>query len=113
MKNYRKHVWTPAIIILIVWVLLKTGLIRWTFFPSVPFNEVKIEFAYKPGEREFRTEKFLWYIDSIINNYHQELIEEFNDTLFTDISLSVGFTENIGVSGPHVGSIRLSVKENL
>ena len=112
VKNYRKHVWTPAIIILIVWVLLKTGLIRWTFFPSVPFNEVKIEFAYKPGEREFRTEKFLWYIDSIINNYHQELIEEFNDTLFTDISLSVGFTENLGVSGPHVGSIRLSVKEN-
>jgi len=112
VKNYRKHVWTPVAIIVIVIVMLATGVIRWTFFPSVPFNEVKIEFAYKPGEREFRTENFLWYIDDIIQDYHQELIEEFNDTLFTDVSLTVGFTENLGVSGSHVGSLRLAIKEN-
>ena len=112
VKNYRKHVWTPMAIIVIVVIMLATGVIRWTFFPSVPFNEVKIEFAYKPGEREFRTEKFLWYIDSIIQVYHQELIEEYNDTLFTDVSLTVGFTENLGVSGSHVGSLRLAIEEN-
>ena len=112
VNNYRKHVWTPVIMMFIVIVLLATGIIRWTFFPAIPFNEVKIEFAYKPGEREFRTENFLWYIDTIINNYHQELINEFNDTIFTDISLTVGFTENLGVSGSHVGSVRLSIKEN-
>ncbi len=112
VKNYRKHVWTPVVMMFIVIILLATGLIRWTFFPSIPFNEVKIEFSYKPGEREFRTEQFLWYIDAIIKDYHQELIEEFNDTLFTDISLTVGFTENLGVSGSHVGSIRLAIKEN-
>jgi len=89
-----------------------SGAIRWTFFPSIPFDEVKIEFSYKPGEREFRTENFLWYCDSIINDYHEELIEEFDDSLFTDISLNVGFTENLGVSGSHVGSIRVAVKEN-
>ena len=99
-------------IIVIVVIMLATGVIRWTFFPSVPFNEVKIEFAYKPGEREFRTEKFLWYIDGIIQVYHQELIEEYNDTLFTDVSLTVGFTENLGVSGSHVGSLRLAIEEN-
>ena len=112
VKNYRKHVWTPMAIIVIVVIMLATGVIRWTFFPSVPFNEVKIEFAYKPGEREFRTEKFLWYIDRIIQVYHQELIEEYNDTLFTDVSLTVGFTENLGVSGSHVGSLRLAIEEN-
>jgi multidrug efflux pump subunit AcrB len=112
VKNYRKHVWTPMAIIVIVVIMLATGVIRWTFFPSVPFNEVKIEFAYKPGEREFRTEKFLWYIDGIIQVYHQELIEEYNDTLFTDVSLTVGFTENLGVSGSHVGSLRLAIEEN-
>jgi len=112
VDNYRKHVWTPIIMMFIVTTLLATGIIRWTFFPSIPFNEVKIEFSYKPGEREFRTEKFLWYIDGIINEYNKELIREFNDTLFTDISLTVGFTENLGVSGPHVGSVRLSIKEN-
>lgn len=112
VKNYRWHVWTPFLFIVIVIIMLASGAIRWTFFPSVPFNEVKIEFSYKPGEREFRSENFLWYCDSIINDYHQELIKKYNDTLFTDISLTVGFTENLGVSGPHVGSLRLSIKEN-
>ena len=112
VKNYRKHVWTPVLFMLIVIILLATGIIRWTFFPAVPFNEVKIEFAYKPGEREFRTEKFLFYVDSIINDYHKELIEKYDDTLFTDISLSVGFTEDLGINGPNAGSIRLSIKEN-
>ena len=100
------------ILILGVIILLATGLIRWTFFPSVPFNEVKIEFAYKPGEREVRAEKFAWYIDSIAKEYHKELIEEFGDSIFTDISLGIGFTEDLGVSGTHVGSIRLAIKEN-
>jgi multidrug efflux pump subunit AcrB len=112
VENYRKHVWTPVLMMVIVIILLATGIIRWTFFPSVPFNEVKIEFSYKPGEREFRTENFLWYLDTIISNYNQELIEEYNDTIFTDVSLTVGFTENLGISGSHVGGVRVAVKEN-
>ena len=112
VKNYRWHVWTPFLFIILVLIMFISGAIRWTFFPSIPFDEVKIEFSYKPGEREFRTENFLWYCDSIINDYHEELIEEFDDSLFTDISLNVGFTENLGVSGSHVGSIRVAVKEN-
>jgi multidrug efflux pump subunit AcrB len=112
LKNYRWHVWTPFVFIILVLVMFISGVIRFTFFPSVPFNEVMIECSYKPGEREFRTENFLWYCDSIINDYHQELVEEYDDSLFTNISMTVGFTENLGVSGAHVGSIRLSVKEN-
>ena len=97
----------------IVIILLATGIYRMDlFFLQGSFNEVKIEFAYKPGEREFRTEKFLFYVDSIVNDYHKELIEKYDDTLFTDISLSVGFTEDLGINGPNAGSIRLSIKEN-
>ena len=112
IKNYRKHVWTPFILIIIVVIMSLTGVIRWTFFPSVPFNEVKIEFAYKPGEREFRTESFLLYVDSIVKEYHKEIIEEYNDTIFTDISLNIGFTEDLGVSGSHTGGLRIAIKEN-
>ena len=112
IKNYRYHVWTPIIFISLVVILLINGTIRWTFFPSVPFNEVKIEFAYKPGEREFRTENFLKYCDSIIKDYNNELIEKFNDSIITNVSYSIGFTENLGVSGANVGSIRISSKEN-
>tara|TARA_Y100001954_G_scaffold15887_1_gene14914 strand:- start:8200 stop:11385 length:3186 start_codon:yes stop_codon:yes gene_type:complete len=112
IMNYRYHVWTPIIFISLVLILLVNGNIRWTFFPSVPFNEVKIEFAYKPGEREFRTQKFLNYCDSIIQDYNKELIERFNDSIITNVSYSIGFTENLGVSGANVGSIRISSKEN-
>ena len=112
IKNYRFHVWTPVIFISVVLILLINGSIRWTFFPSVPFNEVKIEFAYKPGEREFRTENFLKYCDSIIQEYKQELIEKYNDSIITNVSYSLGVTENLGVRGANVGSIRISSKEN-
>ena len=89
IKNYRYHVWTPIVFISIVLILLINGTIRWTFFPSVPFNEVKIEFAYKPGEREYRTENFLNYCDSIIQDYNKELIEKFNDSIITNVSYSI------------------------
>jgi len=112
VKNYRIHVWTPVVFMFFVSLLLISGVIRWTFFPSVPFNEVIIECAFKPGEREFRTENFLWYCDSIVEDYNKELIEKFDDSLITHTSISVGFTENLGVSGSHVGSIRVAIKEN-
>ena len=111
VRNYRLHVWTPVVFMSIVLFLLINGNIRWTFFPSVPFNEVKIEFAYKPGEREFRTERFLKYCDSIIQEYNKELLEEYQDSIIQHTSITVGFTENLGVSGSNVGSIRVATKE--
>lgn len=112
IKNYRWHVWTPALFILLVSILFSLGIIRWTFFPSIPFDNILVEFSFKPGERENRTENFLWYCDSIIKDYNQELIEKYNDTLITYSAISVGTTEGMGETGSHAGSIRLSVKEN-
>ena len=66
------------------------------FFPSIPFDSILVEFSYLPGERETRTEKFLWYCDSIVAEYNNELIEKFNDTLITYRAISVGSTENLG-----------------
>ncbi len=112
IKNYRWHIWTPALFMVAVSVLFSLGIIRWTFFPSIPFDNIMVEFSFKPGEREKRTEKFLWYCDSIIKNYNQELINQYNDTLITYSAISVGTTEGMGESGSHAGSIRVSVKEN-
>jgi len=112
IARYRWHVWTPVVFIFIVIAMFQAGIIRWTFFPSVPFDSVLIEFAYKPGERETRTENFLLFCDSIVKDYNQELIDKYNDTLIKYSSISVGSTENMGETGSHVGSIRLSIKEN-
>jgi len=112
ISRYRWHVWTPVVFIFIVFAMFQAGIIRWTFFPSVPFDSVIIEFAYKPGEREARTENLLLFCDSIVKDYNQELIDTYNDTLIQYSSISVGSTENMGEVGSHVGSIRLSIKEN-
>ena len=112
IKNYRWHVWTPALFILLVSILFSLGIIRWTFFPSIPFDNILVEFSFKPGERENRTEKFLWYCDSIIEQYNKELIKQYNDTLITYTAVSLGTTDALGEVGSHAGSIRLSVKEN-
>jgi hypothetical protein len=92
--------------------LFNFGWIRWTFFPSIPFDSILVEFTYQPGDRETKTENFLWYCDSVVEQYNQELIKKYNDTIITYQSLSVGTTENLGEYGSHVGSIRISVKEN-
>ena len=112
LKRYRLHVWGPMLFILVTIILFSAGWIRWTFFPSIPFDSILLEFTYQPGERENRTENFLWYCDSIVDEYNQELIERYNDTIITYKAVSVGSTENLGESGAHVGSIRISVKEN-
>ena len=112
LKRYRLHVWGPMVFILLTIGLLSAGWIKWTFFPSIPFDSIIIDFAYQPGEREMRSEKFLWYCDSIVEDYANELIDQHKDTIITYRAISVGSTENIGESGSHVGSIRVSVKEN-
>lgn len=112
LKRHRLHVWGPMGFIFLIVVLFNFGWIRWTFFPSIPFDSILVEFTYQPGERENKTEKFLWYCDSIVEQYNQELIERYNDTIITYKSVSVGSTENLGEYGSHVGSVRISVKEN-
>ena len=68
------------------------------FFLQYHSTKLKLN-LYKPGEREFRTENFLKYCDSIIQEYRKELIKEYNDSIITNVSYSIGFTENLGVSG--------------
>ena len=112
LRRHRLHVWGPMGFIFVIAVLFNFGWIRWTFFPSIPFDSILVEFTYQPGERENKTENFLWYCDSIVEEYNQELIKRYNDTIITYKSVSVGNTENLGEFGSHVGSIRISVKEN-
>ena len=112
LQRHRLHVWGPMGFIFLIVVLFNFGWIRWTFFPSIPFDSILVEFTYQPGERENKTENFLWYCDSIVEEYNQELIKRYNDTIITYKSVSVGSTENLGEYGSHVGSIRISVKEN-
>lgn len=111
-KRYRFTVWGPMVFIVLILGLTIAGIIKTAFYPNIPFDNVGIDVAFKPGDREDQTESFLWYVDSIVDGYGDELLEEFGDTIITYSSLNLGSTERIGERGSHCGNIRVSVKEN-
>jgi multidrug efflux pump subunit AcrB len=111
-KWYRVTVFGPMIFIIVIIGLTISGIIKTAFYPHIPFDNVGIDIAFKPGDREDQTEDFLWYLDSIVSAYGNELIETFGDTIITYNSLNLGSTERIGERGSHCGNIRVSVKEN-
>lgn len=112
MGWYRAWVFFPMAFIIVILILLINGNIRTAFFPNIPFDSITLEAAFKPGELEPETEKFLWETHAIIDSIGQEIIHQYNDTLITSVSLTVGTTESMGEIGPHTGNIRISVKEN-
>lgn len=112
IKNYKAYVFVPLAFIITVGVLVAVGFIKTAFFPSIPFDAVKVEAAFQPGETEEKTEAFLWYCDSVVQEVKEEIHSKYNETIISYVSLNVGFTEGLGESGPHAGMLRVSVEEN-
>lgn len=105
----RSLVFLPVLFIIVVSILLSTKVIQSTFFPAIPFDDFKIEFAYKSGEPKEKTEEYMWYCYDKVFEVKQELEEEYGDTLITYISAVVGGTEELGESGSHAGMIRVNL----
>ena len=55
-KWYRITVFGPMIFIVIIIGLTISGIIQTAFFPNIPFDNVGIDIAFKPGDREDQTE---------------------------------------------------------
>lgn len=105
----RVLVFFPLVFIIIISTLLATGVIRSTFFPAIPFDDFKVEFAYKSGEPVDRTTEYMWYCYEKVMEVKYELEEEYKDTLITYVSAVVGGTEELGESGTHAGMVRVSL----
>ena len=112
MKNYRWFVYGPAVFIGLVALLMNIGVIKFAFFPAIPFDDISVDIAFKPGEREHQTKSFVWYINDIVNEYNKELTEEYGDTLIKYVAINIGQAQRISETGNHAGSLRISVKEN-
>ena len=102
-------VFMPIIFGVAVISLISSKIIPVTFFPSIPFDDFTVEVAYEPGSREMQTEKTLRWAQQKIWEVNQEIIEETGDTLVTNTTLQIGYTENIGESGSHAGLVRVSL----
>ncbi len=105
----RALAFVPLLFIIITSTLLATGVIQSTFFPAIPFDDFKVEFAYKSGEPKERTTEFMWYCYDKVVEVKEELEEEYGDTLITYVSAVVGGTEELGENGSHAGMIRVNL----
>jgi len=110
-KKYLRRIFAflPLLFIIIISSMLKSGTIKSTFFPSIPFDDFTVEIAYKPGETKQKTEEYLWYCYDKVCEVKNELIKQYNDTFITYVSLTVGSTEQLGESGAHAGMLRVSL----
>lgn len=111
VARYRLFVWGPFLLIFLVVILSATGVIKWAFFPNVPFNDIQVDVAYKPGEREMRTEATMTYLQDLVFQYADSLENEFGEEIITNITTTIGNAQRVGETGNHAGSLRISVKE--
>ncbi|MGE0561768.1 MAG: efflux RND transporter permease subunit [Flavobacteriales bacterium] len=105
----RALVFFPLLFMIIVGALMGAGIIQSTFFPAIPFDDFKVEFAYKSGEPKEKTTEFMWYCYDKVMEVKYELEEEYGDTLITYVSAVVGGTEELGESGSHAGMVRVNL----
>ncbi len=104
---------TPVVLIMITIGLFSGGLIKSTFFPSIPFDQFNVNIAFKPGSGERQTLEFVRKFDEAIWDVNDELMEEFNDTIpFINYTFSsVGSAFNGQEAGSHAGNVFVTLKD--
>jgi multidrug efflux pump subunit AcrB len=109
IRHRRIAFFIPLTFIVIVITLLSFKVIKTTFFPVIPFDDFKVEVAFKPGEREAKTKEFLRWCEQKVLEVNQEIIEETGDSLITYTTVEVGYTESLGESGSNCGMVRVNI----
>jgi multidrug efflux pump subunit AcrB len=109
--SYRISVWFPFVFMFFVAALIAVGFIKTAFFPAIPFNDIQVDIAYQPGDREMKTEQTLIYIESIVNEYNAELKEKHDCDIVKYVSRTLGSAQRVSETGSHAGSLRISVLE--
>ncbi len=103
----------PLALIIITMGLFNGGLIKTTFFPSIPFDQFNVNIAFKPGSGEKRTKEYLERFDQAIWEVNDELKKELNDTvdLVNFTFASTGSAFNGLERGSHAGSIFVILRD--
>ena len=85
----------PIAIFMMVFGLIQGGLIKTTFFPSIPFDNFNVSLVLKPGTREDITEDYLKRFEQAVWEVNQEITEERGE----DVSLIKTVDRNVGSDG--------------
>jgi len=116
LKRIIKFKWIfvtiPLAIIMITAGLIMGQFVKLTFFPNVNFDMFNINIAFKPGEGETRTMKYLKRFDKAVWEVNDELVKKYgmNDSLvnYTFLTLGTGFDGK--ENGSHTGNINVLLK---
>lgn len=109
LKYYRITVFIPLVFVFVIIIFLATGLINFTFFPNIQFDDIKLEAAFKPGEREFRTEEFLIDCEKKVNKVRNDLKKEFGEDIITAVTRQIGNADGLEETGAHAGMLRIQI----
>lgn len=85
----------PIAIFMMVFGLIQGGLIKTTFFPSIPFDNFNVSLVLKPGTREGITEDYLKRFEKAVWEVNQEISDERD----SDVSLIKTVDRNVGSDG--------------
>ncbi|MCF8234902.1 MAG: efflux RND transporter permease subunit [Bacteroidales bacterium] len=104
---------TPVAIMIVTYGLVGGGLIKTTFFPTIPFDFFNIDVAFKPGEGEKKTVSYLKEFENAVWEANEELMEKYDDTLsFIDYTYrNVGNAFNGQETGAHAGNIFVQLRD--
>lgn len=104
---------SPVIMIILTVGLFGGGLIKATFFPSIPFDQFNVDIAFTPGSGEQQTLEYLNRFDRAIWEVDADLMEELNDTNhfvnFTFVSTGGAF--NGKETGSHAGNVFVLLRD--
>ncbi|MCU4177337.1 efflux RND transporter permease subunit [Carboxylicivirga sp. N1Y90] len=102
----------PSAAIMITAGLFAGGLIKSTFFPSIPPDDFNINVAFTPGEGEKQTYEALLRFEQAAWDINQELKEQYNDTsdfiIYTYLNTGSSFSGE--ERGTHAGHIAVNLR---
>lgn len=104
INNYQITVIVPLIFIGLVMSAMIGRKISFTFFPSIPLDNVSINLTMPSGTRENITEEKLRFIEDKVWDANDIFKEEFGiDSLITSVRVTLG-TSGASIGGPNGGS---------
>ncbi|MEM9831888.1 MAG: efflux RND transporter permease subunit [Bacteroidota bacterium] len=103
----------PLFIIMVVWGMIQGGLIKYTIFPSIPFDDFEVSLVLNPGTRENITEDYMRRFEAAVWEVNEEIKQDRNDeqSLIETVGLNIGSSGGRGgvERGSHTGYLRVDL----
>jgi len=108
-KWYRATFFIPLLFVIATFAMLGSGTISATFFPNIQPDFFSIEVAYNQGDNKAQTTRFVEVATQVLLEENQRIKEENGDSLMTYFTSNIGFSQNLGQSGNHTGSLNVFI----